>query len=804
MMDLASKSLGSLCDVDETAWRVSGNSSGLRKDFLSIVEESKINDLTYDYLLVEDNGKYVGKANLYLVDFDFSTTDQSLGNARGPIKYWYPEMLNFKVFEMGLFTMIGDGYEACSPDYQIPVLDHVTDHMIERMAEMDSDYLLIRDIPLNQYEEVAKVLQPKGFLPCSGFTNAVLYNHWQSFEEYVLSHPSKGRGKIRSALKYEEKFGLIVNITNHYAHLAGDMQRLWQNVNQNSKDYSREQLTESFFAATQKHLPENSEVITIEDNGKLIAFMYNLIGDDDYIMLDWGVDYSYEHYKQANLYRIASLISVRRMIELGKGRLELGITNYVPKTFLGATLEPLLFFVRHRHDHEMTEALARCLTDNISHADGLTVPAPYQTEDKPTWDEADWREFVHQKIDGTSQTDIFAPAIREYQHLMLKMAGLYGFYPEFRSGQYSSINYENDQEVVLLGTNSYLGLNTSPALIQQAIAATDKYGTGCSGSPLLNGTLDIHNQLSAELALFTGKEAAVLCSTGYQTNLAAISALASEDCLLLMDERNHRSLFDAATLSKAKVRVFAHRNMEQLERLLQRSQGRKTLIVSDSVFSMEGTIADIRSLVALKKQYNARLFIDESHGLGVLGRTGAGACEQFGVMQDVDVIMGTFSKSLAAIGGFVSGDKKIIDYIKHHGAGHIFSASLPASVTASVLQALQIIRTQPALRQQLSDNTDYLVSELNNIGFAVKKPVVPIVHLILGHSTLAFAAYKRMLELGVYVNPVLPPAVPEEESGFRISLMANHRKADLEKALFAFNQLYVDLHEHGYALKNIE
>ena len=208
------------------------------------------------------------------------------------------------------------------------------------------------------------------------------------------------------------------------------------------------------------------------------------------------------------------------------------------------------------------------------------------------------------------------------------------------------------------------------------------------------------------------------------------------------------------------------------------------------------------NITKLKNKYNSRLFIDESHGIGVLGQNGAGVCEHFNCLDGVDLIMGTFSKSLAALGGFVSGDKKIIDHIKHHGAGHIFSASLPASVTTTVIKALEITRARPELRVQLKENTEYFVTGLQKIGFNINKPSVPIIHLILGHSALALAAYKIMLKRGVYVNPVLPPAVPEEESGFRVSLMANHRRSDLDKALEAFKCLYADLKEQGYTLTN--
>jgi 8-amino-7-oxononanoate synthase len=728
------------------------------------------------------------------VDFDFATTDQSLGWTVKTLKKWYPRFMDFKVFELGLFTMIGDGLETVTPEMRLPCLDAVTDFMIEEGERNGSDFLLIRDVPLSRFTEYSEILRPKGFLPCSGFTNAVLYNKWETFDDFLATQNSKSRNKMRSALKIESKFDIEVSIVKDFSDLCNDMKRLWINVNAAFKDYSREQLTSRFFQETQNNLPQNSEVIAFKYNGKLIAFMYNLIGKNDYIMLDWGVDYEFKHYKQANLYRAASLLSVKRMIHLKKNRLEMGITNYVPKEFLGATLEPMVFFVRHKSDLEFTEGLARSLTDNISHAEVLTVPENYQTNTRPTWNESQWRDFLHQQIDGCTDDDLFTPTYRQYDQIIMRMGDIYGFYPEFKSGQKSSIHYQDNPNVVLLGTNSYLGLNTDPSLIEKAQEALTHYGTGCSGSPLLNGTLDLHNELERNLAAFVGKKSVILCSTGYQTNLAAISAIADRGSILLMDERNHRSLFDAARLSGAQVKIFAHQNLDQLERMLVRCQERPTMIVTDSVFSMEGSIADIPRLVALKNTYRSRLFVDESHAIGVLGKTGAGACEHFNCQAGVDLIMGTFSKSLAAQGGFVAGDKRVISYIKHNGAGHIFSASIPASIVATVLGALDIIKNEPERREWLHENAQYLASALKDIGFKVSSSTIPIIHMVLGHSTLALAAYKIMLERGVYVNPIIPPAIPEEEAGFRISLMASHARKDLDRALIQFERLYQDIY----------
>ncbi|RRS10046.1 aminotransferase class I/II-fold pyridoxal phosphate-dependent enzyme [Pseudoalteromonas sp. J010] len=787
----------SLSEIEEQKWDSAGKSTGLDHKFLNIVEQSKLNNLAHFYIHHQSHDASA-RANCYVVDFDFATTDQSLSEIITPIKTWFPKFMDFKVFELGLFTMIGDGFESTSNAESPCSAEAFLIKTIESMEvlgrECHNDFFLIRDIPTSQIEYLATLLKPYGYLPCSGFTNAVLYNQWSTFDAYLDFQNSKTRNKMRSALKLEEKFGIKVEVTKDFKHLSKEMERLWQNVNKNSKDYSREQLTADFFLQTQLNCPENSEVITLTYQGKLIAFMYNLIGDDDYIMLDWGVDYNFEHYKAANLYRAASLLSIKRMIELKKARLELGITNYTPKLFLSATLEPKAFFIKHKNDPELSEALARTLTDNIHHAEKLSFTD--QAGNESEVDEQYWRDYIHQLLNGVTHTDVLHKAKQYSDNLQLKLAGLYGFYPEFYSGQYSTIKNEKNEDIILLGTNSYLGLNTDPRLIEAATTATQHYGTGCSGSPLLNGTLDLHTKLEKSLANLTNKQAALLCSTGYQTNLSALSAIADKDTLVLMDERNHRSLYDAVKLSGAQIKVYAHKDYQQLTRILQRNQNRPSLIVSDTVFSMEGTTADLDALVTIKKTFNSRLFLDESHAMGVVGVYGEGLAVASGLDSDVDLIMGTFSKSFGALGGFVSGDKKVIDYIKHHGSGHIFSASLPASICATVLASINIFKEEPRRREKLKELTQYLSQKLKHIGFNVQgSENVPIIHLILGHGTLAFAAYNILLKRGVYVNPIMPPAVPPEEAGFRISLMANHEAADIDKAIAEFTRLYQEINQ---------
>lgn len=755
-------------------------STGLRYDFLNVIEASGINDLKHFYLSFRDaaSQQSIGRANLYKAEMDFATMDKKLPKEqREAIKQWYPKFMAFQMLECGLFAMIGDGAEFRDPEARCSVLERLVLEMEDIGRQEEIDFFFIRDVTPEDYPHFKQVLIPRGFRPAFGFANAVIDIRWSSLGDYLASRDSKTRYKLKTSLQFHEKYGIEYEIVRDYTGLAPVLARLWKKVNEKASEYSREQLTESFFARSGELLAGKSEIILFKHRGEPIAFMYNLIGDDDYIMLDWGVDYDFEHYQAANLYRAASLLSLDAAIRYGKKRMELGITNYTPKLLLGARLVPLAYFVRHREQPEFTNALARILTFNIEQPEFPPEYAPMA---------AAWEECIKRDQNERETHDIFQKVERQHKFSSLRMAGIYGLYPEFKAAQQSSILLEGGRRVVLVGTNSYLGLATHPDVVMAAKEAIDHYGTGCSGSPLLNGTLDIHKKLEAELASFAGKEAAVICSTGFQANLTAISALCSHGDVIIMDARNHRSLFDGAKLSGADVIIYRHNDMDHLRRVLERHASRCKIIVTDSVFSMEGTIARLDEICAIARQFDTRLYVDESHALGVLGARGRGACELLGVTNQVDLIMGTFSKSLAALGGFVAGDRQIIDYIKHNGSGHIFSASLPPSTVATVRAALQVIRRQPELRVATLQKAKYVAESLAKMGYRANYHGTPIVPVVIGNYTVALAAYKRFMDSGLYVNPVGPPAVPEEASGFRTSYMATHEWEDLDQAIEVF------------------
>jgi 8-amino-7-oxononanoate synthase len=360
-----------------------------------------------------------------------------------------------------------------------------------------------------------------------------------------------------------------------------------------------------------------------------------------------------------------------------------------------------------------------------------------------------------------------------------------GFYPYFRVVE-SEQNPEvivDGRKMIMLGSNNYLGLTSHPKVKEAAIAAVKKYGSGCAGSRFLNGTLDIHVELEEKLAKFFRKENALTFSTGYQTNLGIISSLAGKDDVIVIDKLDHASIIDACRLSFAEVKKFKHNDMGSLEFVLSECGDKGKLVVVDGVYSMEGDIAPLPDIVKVCKKYGARLMVDDAHGVGVLGRTGRGTAEHFGLEKDVDVIMGTYSKSMASIGGFVAASDDVIHYIKHTSRPLIFSASPPPASVASVIAALDVIDNEPELREHLWRNTHKMMKAFKQMGFDTGTSETPIIPLLMGEMDRAFMMWKMLSDEGVFVNPVVPPATQQGRSLIRTSLMATHTDEMLDRVL---------------------
>ena len=361
-----------------------------------------------------------------------------------------------------------------------------------------------------------------------------------------------------------------------------------------------------------------------------------------------------------------------------------------------------------------------------------------------------------------------------------------GVYPYFRC-----IESEQDTEVIMggrkvlmFGSNSYLGLTNHPKVIEAALEATEKYGTGCAGSRFLNGTLDIHLELEKELAEFVGKEDAIIYSTGFQVNLGVVSCVTGREDYVICDELDHASIVDGRRLSFSTTLKFKHNDMESLEKELQKCRPESVkLIVVDGVFSMEGDVANLPEIVRLAKKYNASIMVDEAYGLGVLGEHGRGTCNHFGLTKDVDLIMGTFSKSLASLGGFIAGDHSIINYLRHHSRSYIFSASCTPGSTAAARAALHIMKSEPERIAHLWDITNYSLDRFREAGFEIGHTSTPIIPLYVRDMEKTFMVTKMLFDEGVFVNPVIPPACSPEDTLIRFSLMATHTKEQIDIAV---------------------
>ncbi len=361
-----------------------------------------------------------------------------------------------------------------------------------------------------------------------------------------------------------------------------------------------------------------------------------------------------------------------------------------------------------------------------------------------------------------------------------------GLYPYFRTieSEQDTVVKINGKDVLMFGSNSYLGLTIHPKLKEATKQAVDKYGSGCAGSRFLNGTLDLHLELERRLAEFVGMEGALVFSTGYQVNLGVVSSLLGRHDYLILDEYDHACIIDGARLSFAKVLKYRHNDMESLEKVLKKCEPDKIkLIVTDGVFSMEGDICKLPEMSALAKQYDANIMIDDAHSLGVLGKNGRGTADHFGMTEDVDLIMGTFSKSLASIGGFIAADKYTINYLKHNARSLIFSASIAPANAASVLAALDLMQEEPERIAKLWDNTHYALKLLKEAGFETGHTETPIIPVYVRDDFKTFTLTKRLLEEGVFVNPVVSPAVPSSSSLIRYSLMATHSFGQIEESI---------------------
>jgi 8-amino-7-oxononanoate synthase len=395
--------------------------------------------------------------------------------------------------------------------------------------------------------------------------------------------------------------------------------------------------------------------------------------------------------------------------------------------------------------------------------------------------------------------DIFSKAFEFTKAEEVRAAGLYPYFKPLTATDGTVVEIEG-QKVIMAGSNNYLGLTNDPRVLEAARAAILKYGSGCTGSRYLNGTLDIHLELEDKLAEFMQKEACVLFSTGYQTNEGSIQTIARRNDVIFSDRDNHACIVVGTLCSAAKTVRYNHNDMDHLRKLLEREDSASgKIIVSDGVFSMSGTLAKIPELVELANEFGARLYLDDAHAIGVVGDKGRGSASVFGLLDKVDLVSGTFSKSFASLGGFIVGDRPVIEYIRHFSPAHIFSASMPPANVATVLKALEILKEETWRLDRLEEISNYMRNGLRELGFNVWTSQTPIIPVVIGEMMNCFQFWKDLFEEGVYVNAVVPPAVPTGQSLVRTSYSATHTNDQLDMILDAFKKVGI---KHGIISHN--
>jgi len=372
----------------------------------------------------------------------------------------------------------------------------------------------------------------------------------------------------------------------------------------------------------------------------------------------------------------------------------------------------------------------------------------------------------------------------------VKAKGVYPYFRCIESEQDTEV-IMNGRRVLMFGSNSYLGLTNHPRVIEAAAEATRRYGTGCAGSRFLNGTIDLHLQLEHELAKWTGKEDVMVYSTGFQVNLGVVSCVTGREDYVICDELDHASIVEGRRLSFSTPRKYRHRDMDSLERELTRCHPEAIkLIVTDGVFSMEGDIAPMDEIVCLARKYDANIMVDEAHGFGVLGPEGRGTCHHFGVADEVDLLMGTFSKSFASIGGFIASDKDTINYLRHNSRSYIFSASLTPAATAAAMESLHIMQEEPERIEHLWEVTRYALDGFRALGFEIGATETPIISLYVRDMEKTFLVTRMLFDEGIFVNPVVPPACAPNDTLIRFSLMATHTKEQVDYALDKMSECF--------------
>ena len=772
----------SIDQIPQDIWETfaSHKSITLEVAHLRAIERSGINHIRPYYLLAMEDEQPVGIAYFFIMRMDLASLASDIPtDVRTTLKAWFPNFLNLCMLECGLLSGLGEAVAARAENFNAFLSSAVQE--MERIAqESGADYILIRDIPYAGYARY-QALEQHGFAPILGFPSTSLSVSVHSFSEYLALLKSDTRSKIQTHIKKLSASGITVEITADGSADAERLECLWQETNLHASTYEHERLTAAYFRAISHELPDRSLLITLKKGAEILAFSLCFLGEDEFCAMHVGVDYACN--EQYSLYFNLTFAALQEAFRRGYQNINLGLTTYDYNASIGCEAQPLVYLVKYIANPQLTGAFAQLLRDSIKQPENIHHPFKQKTLSNQVNLPDLARQF--EQPSPRNPRDVFNKAYAYDRTHILKLVDLYAFFPPFESAQAPRIQYQG-RPIVMLGNNSYLGLATHPEVKAAAQCAIEKYGTGCSGSPFLNGTLDIHMDLALALADFLGKEDAILFGTGYQANLGVIAAITGRDDVVIMDRLDHASLMDGAWFSHATIARYKHNDMASLETVLCKHVDRPKLVVTDSIFSMEGTLANLPTIVSLCKKYGARLLVDEAHALGVMGPGGRGGAEHFGLLDQVDLVMGTFSKAFAGVGGVVAGEARVIDYLRHVARPHMFSASLPPSVIATVRQALDIIIREPERRQKVLQNAAFMAQGLQALGYDAPYRQTAIVPVYCNNEMLTFGLYKKLFNEGVFVNPIASPAVPQGRELLRTSYMATHDEETLTCALEIF------------------
>ncbi len=770
----------SIVDVPRT-WDALANQDrlGLQRGHLLATERAGLNDAEPWYLVAEDSDRTAGIGHFFLLDMELAKLGGEIGpEARVALEAWIPGFLKLRVVECGFLTALGQGLAAPGPRGPA-TLAAMARALEEKGRERGGEVAILRDVPLEQRERYA-ALEADGWVPVLGFPRAAMALEHESFEGWLAALKKKRRVAVKRILRKLEQPGVELRQIHRFGPHAERLEALWWQVHRRATSYEHEILNAAWFRELDEALPDRSSILAVLNHGEIVGWFLLLEGERELFAAHCGLDYA--HNQRLGTYFALYLAALRQAYSQGKQRLDLGITTYAVKHTLGCRSEPLVYYVKHLRDPSLTPAFADLLRRGIQQP--VNRHRPFGASTPPPRDlKADARSLLPEP-----GSDVFRQAEAYVRIDLLRMMGLYSFCPAFAGAQEPVIE-QDGRPVIMLGTNAYLGLATHPRLRAAAAEALERYGTGCSGSPLLNGTLDLHQVLARELAEFLGKEDCLLYGTGYQTNLGVLFGLLNFNDTVVMDERCHASLVDGVQLSRASLLRYRHRDLNHLEQRLIQAGDRPTLVVTDGLFSMEGSLAPLGGIAQLARQHDARLLVDDAHGVGALGAGGRGTCELLGVLDEVELITGTFSKCFAAVGGFVAGPARVIEHLRHESRPHVFSASLPPAVVATVRAALALIREEPERREALQRNADTLARGLRGLGYQVLAEGTPILALPTRDELLTLGLHHALLERGIYTNPVLSPAVPKGQEQLRISVMATHRPEHIERALEIFGRV---------------